>query len=152
VFNLDKPVSVFFAVCAAVDQGGCGGVGCGCGGLYWERAYMLNDKYMCLDPCFGSCGDAGWHYCTYWSCVSWAIWQTVGHSAVFHKGAPTPDCTLDNCNPVNFTILKPSEWEQGCTVGIKINGKGYYPETLLRLMLVTINHESSSCQVFHSFY
>jgi hypothetical protein len=33
-----------------------------------------------------------------------------------------------------------------------INGKGLDPGTLLHLKLVTITHESSSYQVFHSFY
>jgi hypothetical protein len=37
-------------------------------------------------------------------------------------------------------------------VSVKINRKGYDPETLMHLKLVTINHESSSYQVFHSFY
>jgi hypothetical protein len=37
-------------------------------------------------------------------------------------------------------------------VGIKINGKGYNPGTLLHLKLVTINHDSSFYKVFHSFY
>jgi hypothetical protein len=47
VFNPDNPVSIFFDACAAIDKGGCGGIGCGCGGLAWERAYMSNDnKYM----------------------------------------------------------------------------------------------------------
>jgi hypothetical protein len=27
-----KPVSVLFDACAAVDKGGCGGIGCGCAG------------------------------------------------------------------------------------------------------------------------
>jgi hypothetical protein len=46
VFSPDKPVSMFFDTCAAIDQGGHGGIGCGYGGLAWERAYMSNDKYM----------------------------------------------------------------------------------------------------------
>jgi hypothetical protein len=37
-------------------------------------------------------------------------------------------------------------------VSIKINGKGYNLRSLLHLKLVTINHENSSHQVFHSFY
>jgi hypothetical protein len=47
VFNPDKPVSVFFDACVAIDKGGCGGVGCDRGGLAWERAYMSKDKYTC---------------------------------------------------------------------------------------------------------
>jgi hypothetical protein len=48
------------------------------------------------------------------------------------------------CNPINFTLLKPSDWEQGCTVSIKINGMGYDPSTLLHFKLITVTHESSS--------
>jgi hypothetical protein len=72
VFNPDKPVSVFFGVCAAISWDSRG-----CGGLAWEKAYVLNDRYMCLDPCGGSCRGAGWP-CIYWSCVSWATWQNLG--------------------------------------------------------------------------
>jgi hypothetical protein len=46
VFSPDKPVSVLFDACVAIDQGGCGGIGCGCGGLAWERACTYNDKYI----------------------------------------------------------------------------------------------------------
>jgi hypothetical protein len=38
---------MFFDAYAAIDQGGCGGIDYGCGGLAWEKAYMSNDKYMC---------------------------------------------------------------------------------------------------------
>jgi hypothetical protein len=72
-------------------------------------------------------------------------------SALLHKGTPTPDCTLGNCNSVNFIVVKPSDWEQAVTIGIKINEKGYNPGTLLHHKLVTVHHESSSYQVFHSF-
>jgi hypothetical protein len=37
-------------------------------------------------------------------------------------------------------------------VSVKINRKWYNSRTLMHLKLVTINHESSSYQVFHSFY
>jgi hypothetical protein len=47
VFSPDKPVSLLFDACAAIDRGGCGGTGCGCGGLARERAYTSNDKCMC---------------------------------------------------------------------------------------------------------
>jgi hypothetical protein len=46
VFNPDKPVLMLFDAYAAIDQGGCGGIGCGYGGLAWERAYTSNDKCM----------------------------------------------------------------------------------------------------------
>jgi hypothetical protein len=55
VFNPEKPVPVFFDVCVAIDQGGCGGIGW----AIWERTYMLNDKYMCPDPRGKSCGGTG---------------------------------------------------------------------------------------------
>jgi hypothetical protein len=64
----------------------------------------------------------------------------------------TPNCTLGTCNPINFTILKPSDLKQGRMVGIIINGKGADPGTLLYFKLIIITHESSSYQVFHSFY
>jgi hypothetical protein len=46
VFSPDKPVSMFFDACAAIDKGGYGGTGWVCEGLTWEGAYMSNDKYM----------------------------------------------------------------------------------------------------------
>jgi hypothetical protein len=89
VFNPNKPVSGFFDVCAAIDQDSGGQRG-----LAWERAYMLNGKYMYPDPCSRLCGGTSWHYCAYWSYVSWATWQTVGHLALLHKRTPILDCTL----------------------------------------------------------
>jgi hypothetical protein len=53
VFSPDKPVSVFFDACAGIDKGGCGAIGCGCGGLAWERAYTSNDNYMCWGDTLG---------------------------------------------------------------------------------------------------
>jgi hypothetical protein len=47
VFSHDKPVSMFFDACAAINKGRCGGISCGYGGLTWETEYMSNDKYMC---------------------------------------------------------------------------------------------------------
>jgi hypothetical protein len=35
VFSPDKPVSMFSDACADIDKGGCGGIGCGYGGLVW---------------------------------------------------------------------------------------------------------------------
>jgi hypothetical protein len=69
VFNPDKPVSVFLMYMQPQTKIA------GCGGLAWERAFMLNGKYMCLDPHGRLCGGAGWHFCTYRSCVSGATWQ-----------------------------------------------------------------------------
>jgi hypothetical protein len=77
-------------------------------------------------------------------------WQNTQPSVT--KGCLPLNCTLGTCNSVNFTILKPLDWEQGLMVGIKISGKGYDPSTLLHFKVITITHEGSSYQVFHSFY
>jgi hypothetical protein len=69
-----------------------------------------------------------------------------------HPPSKGTNFSLGTCNPINFTILKPSYWEQGHKIGMMINGKEFDPGTLLHLKLVTITHKSSSCQVFHSFY
>jgi hypothetical protein len=68
------------------------------------------------------------------------------------QGEAASDCTHGTCNPVNFTVLKPSDWTQGRTIGIRIDGKGLDPGSLMHLKLVTVTHKSSSYQVFHSFY
>jgi hypothetical protein len=54
------------------------------------------------------------------------------------------------CNTVNFTVLRPSDeiWDKV----ISIDKKGLDPENLIYLKLVAVTHESSSYQVFHSFY
>jgi hypothetical protein len=64
---------------------------------------------------------------------------------------PAPNCTPLTCNTVNFTVLKPSDWTQGHVIGIRIEKKGLDPGTLMHLKVVTIIHEISSYQVFHSF-
>jgi hypothetical protein len=112
VFSSDKPVSLFFDACAAIDQGGCGGIGYGCGGLARERAYMSNDKYICRKDNSWPCDNVS-YYCPYWSCVSWATWERIKHAALLHKGRAASNCTPGTCNPVNFTLLKPSDWTQG---------------------------------------
>jgi hypothetical protein len=70
----------------------------------------------------------------------------------FTQGIPAPDCTPGTCSLVNFTVPKPSDWTQGHVVSIRLDGKGLDHRTLMHLKLVTITHESSSYQVFHSFY
>jgi hypothetical protein len=105
---------------------------------------MSNDKCMCQEDNSWPCDDVGSYYCLYWGCVSWATWQGAKYTA--------PDCTHSTCNPVNFTILKPSDWTQGQIISIRINGKGLDPGSLMHLKSVTAIHGSSSYQVFHSFY
>jgi hypothetical protein len=110
VFSHDKPVSMLFDACVAIDKGGCEGTGCE--GLARERAYISNDKYKCQGDNSWPCDDVGSYYCPYWSCVSWATWQRGKHAASFTKGK-LPDCTHSTCNPINFTVLKPSDCTRG---------------------------------------
>jgi hypothetical protein len=86
VFSPDKPVSMFFDACAAIDKGGCGGTGCGCGDLALERAYTSNDKCMCQGDNSWPCDDVGSYYCPYWGCVSWATWQRACMQPSFTRG------------------------------------------------------------------
>jgi hypothetical protein len=73
---------------------------------------------------------------------------------LLQKREATPGCTLGTCNPVNFTIFNFNEtgWEVGEKFGILIYGKGTVPSILLHVQLIMITPESSSYQVFHSFY
>jgi hypothetical protein len=68
------------------------------------------------------------------------------------KGHYYPNCSQGTCNPINFTVLKPSDWTQGQIISIRIDGQGFDPGTLLHLELTTGTHENSPYQVFHSFY
>jgi hypothetical protein len=69
VFDPGKPVSLLFDACAAIDKL-CGGTGCGCGGLGWERTCTSNEKYVCRGDNSWPCNNKGYHFCPYWSCVS----------------------------------------------------------------------------------
>jgi hypothetical protein len=84
--SYNKPVSILFDACAAIDKGGYGGIGCGCGGLAWERAYTSDDKYICQGDNSGPCDDVGSYYCPYYGCVSWTTWQKSKYTALLHKG------------------------------------------------------------------
>jgi hypothetical protein len=78
--------------------------------------------------------------------------QRAKHTAFLHKGTAAPTVPLDTCNLINFIVLKPSERKCGLIISIRRDGKGLDPGTLMHLKLVTVTHESSSYQVFHSFY
>jgi hypothetical protein len=78
--------------------------------------------------------------------------QGYTHLALLQKGTTTPSCSQGTCNPVNFTVLKPSDWTQGQIISMRINGQGFDAGTLLHFKLTTVTHESSPYQVFHSFY
>jgi hypothetical protein len=129
----------------------CGGTGCGCGGLAWERACTSEDKCTCQGDNAWPRDDVGSYYCPYWGCVSWATWQRAKQAASFTKGTAAPDCTPGTWNPVNFTVLKTSDLTRGHIIVVKRDGKGFHPGTRMHLKLVTGTHESSSYQVFHSF-
>jgi hypothetical protein len=105
VFSPDKPVSMFFDACVAIDHSRSGGVGCGCRGLAWERDYTSNDKYMYHRDNAWPCDNVGSYYCPYWSCVSWATRKRAKYTAFLHKRIAAPNCTPGNCNPVNFDHL-----------------------------------------------
>jgi hypothetical protein len=74
-----------------------------------ERTYMSDDKYICQGDNAWPCNGISWKYCPYWSCVSWAIWQKAEPSVLLQKGVTTSNCSLGTCNPINFTVLKPSD-------------------------------------------
>jgi hypothetical protein len=117
---------MLFDACVAIDQGGCGGTGYGYGDLAWERAYMSN--YMCRRDNSWPCDDiVSAYYCPYWSCVSWATWERTKHAALLHTETASPNCTPGTCNPVNFTVLKPSDWTWGHVIGIRIDEKDLDP-------------------------
>jgi hypothetical protein len=113
---------------------------------------MSNDKCMCWGDNFWPCDDVGSYYCPYWGCVSWATRQRAKYTAFLHKGKAASDCTHGTCNPVNFTVLKPSDWSWGQVISIRIDENSLDTGNLMHLKLVTVTHESSSYQVFHSFY
>ncbi|XP_005402618.1 PREDICTED: rap1 GTPase-activating protein 2 isoform X6 [Chinchilla lanigera] len=122
----------------------------GCGGLEWERDYSSREKYMC--PWKGDwCSGIGEFGCVYWSCVEQATWQ-IGSSLKRLK--PPPSCTLGTCNPVTLNILDPQdpEWEEGKAFGLRIDGQGLDPGTVVHIRRHTYVPATSSLQVFHSSY
>jgi hypothetical protein len=150
VFRLDKPVSVFFDACVVIDQGGCGGIGCDCGSL--DMSNKSNNKYMHWGDNSWPCDGVDSYYCPYWGGFLWATQQREKDTALIHMRIAAPDCASGTCNPVNFIVLKPSDWKQGHIISIRIDGMGFDPGTLMHLNLVTDTHGNSSYQVFHSFH
>jgi hypothetical protein len=67
-----------------------------------------------------------------------ATWQRGKHAALLHKGIAAHDCTHGTCNPVNFTVLKPSDWTWGYVIGIRIDKKGLDLGSLVDLRLKTV--------------
>jgi hypothetical protein len=107
VFDPEKPVSLLFDACVTIDKL-CEGTDCGCGGLGWKRTYRSNEKYMCRGDNSWLSNNEGYHFCPYWSCVSWTTWHEATHLALFQKDTTTPNCSQGTCNPVN-TVL-PRNW------------------------------------------
>jgi hypothetical protein len=106
---------------------------------------------MCQGENSWLCNNESYHFCPYWSCVPWATWHGATHLALLQKGTTTPNYSQGTCNPVNFTILKPSDWTQGQIISTKTDGQNFDPGTLLHLKLTTVTHESSPYQVFTPF-
>jgi hypothetical protein len=99
---------------------------------------MSNDKYMCWGDNSWPWDDVGSYYWPYWSCVSWATWQRAKRAALLHKRKAVLDCTQGTCNPVNFTVLKPSDWTWGYVIDIRIDKKGLDLGSLVDLRLKTV--------------
>jgi hypothetical protein len=124
----NKPVSIYFDVCAAIAENirlwKTVGV------LTQEKTYRLNDKYICPEDDSGTSGCAYCEqlYCPYWDCERWATWlksevyTSHGTADLSQKREATPNCTLCSYSPVNFTIFNLNEtgWEVGKKFGIFI--------------------------------
>jgi hypothetical protein len=54
--------------------------------------------------------------------VQRTTWHGATYLAPLPKGTITPSCSQGTCNPVNFTVLKPSDWTQGQIISIRIDG------------------------------
>nr|AEO17024.1 envelope glycoprotein [Dasyprocta leporina] len=156
------PVTLYFDACAAINSANeanklyppTGGETkfplVGCGGLGWERDYSNNEKYMC--PWKGDwCSGIGEFGCVYWSCVGQATWQK---GSSLKRLKPPPSCSLGTCNPVTLNILDPQdpEWEEGKDFGLRIDGRGLDPGTVVHIKRRTYTLATSSLQVFHSSY
>nr|AEO17025.1 envelope glycoprotein [Hydrochoerus hydrochaeris] len=156
------PVTLYFDACAAINSANeanklyppIGGEAkfplVGCGGLEWERDYSNNEKYMC--PWKGDwCSGIGEFGCVSWSCVGQATWQK---GSSLERLKPPPSCTLGTCNPVTFNIPDPQdpEWEEGKDFGLRIDGPGLDPGTVVHIKRRTYTPAISSLQIFHSSY
>jgi hypothetical protein len=142
---------MLFDACAAIDKGGCGGIGCGCGAELGREPICQMISVCARETTLGR--GMVWVLIIALIGVVFHGPHGRGHTSLLHKGTTAaPDCTGSTCNPVNFTVLKPSDWTWGHIIGIKTDKKGLDPEILMCLKVVTITRESSSYQVSHSFY
>nr|XP_058161184.1 endogenous retrovirus group 3 member 1 Env polyprotein-like [Dasypus novemcinctus] len=63
------------------------------------------------------------------------------------------NCPRGQCNPLNFTILKPESWQtQGVQMGLRIDGKGIDPGVYIWVGYREYPLTSKAHSVFHSFY
>jgi hypothetical protein len=90
---------------------------------------MLNDKYNVPRP---TRQVIWWHRLALLHLLELCLMGYLADSGTLssppHGNTYTP-LYPRQLNSVNFTILKPSDWEQGHMISIKINGKGYDPGT-----------------------
>lgn len=148
----NQPISLTFDACKAISYGPDK-----CGGLNWERSYMLEHKYMGYSGNWWSgCEADDWYYVPYWSCVKWATWQTSDTTAKLEKGVGKSDCKSHECNPVNFIILKPQDWDsQGWwnkAFGILIDGKGSDPGVLLYIIQIKEGVVGEDKRMYQAFW
>jgi hypothetical protein len=57
--------------------------------------------------------------------------ERIKHAALLHKGTAAPNCTPGTSNPVNFTVLKPSDWKRGHIIGNQKDDK-WPPEQIIQ--------------------
>jgi hypothetical protein len=60
-----------------------------------------------------------------------ATWEMTKHTALLHKGTTAPNCATGTCNPINFTVLKPSDWIQGHIIDNQKDDK-WPPEQIIQ--------------------
>ena len=107
------------------------------------------------------CYEGTWHRCWTWACIrcaTWenteATWENKDKAALLPKGTVGPECKLETCNPVTFTVSNPRDprWKKGHQIGIYINGRGTDPGTALIFQSISVPLWVSTHRLFHSFY
>ena len=107
------------------------------------------------------CYEGTWHRCWTWACIrcaTWenteATWENKDKAALLPKGTVGPECKLEMCNPVTFTVSNPRDprWKKGHQIGIYINGRGTDPGTALIFQSISVPLWVSTHRLFHSFY
>uniref|UniRef100_A0A8B9FWI5 Uncharacterized protein n=1 Tax=Amazona collaria TaxID=241587 RepID=A0A8B9FWI5_9PSIT len=170
--NLDKPMSIIFDACDAIDDDWYSN----CGDMTWRTYYRECEKYICIGsnsgPTPSSCypphqsvEKRSYHYCSLnrWGCACWSTtpsWEWPDHcagvdlEATIEKGHTSSHCEARTCNPVNITILNPAEWEkQEVKLGLKIYGTGEDSGIILNVKIIEKMKESIQHRLlFNLFY